>query len=334
MSELQTSVKPQRMLLICFDNIGDLVFTSGLLQELEHRYPNLRFDVLVKDYTKQIARLLPRVDRVYAVDPFWDKSPGRGRGGWRNFWQIVRQVPGREYVAALIPNHCYRSAFLALVLRVPMRVGFAWKKNRFFLTHALPALRRDRPVVAQIAALGSFFELDPTVETYRLAVPADLPTLEKQLPPKAVLLHAFAGNPRRCAPLSLWVQFAKALQEASYQVIWFGASHELDQVRAVVGDQFDSNCFLDAYGGADFPVAAQLMTQACAFVGHDSGPLHVAGGLEVPVLGLYLPSEPERTGPQGRGPAVVIYEAHRDNLTLETWLRSWHELEGQIVGRL
>ena len=44
---------------------------------------------------------------------------------------------------------------------------------------------------------------------------------------------------------------------------------------------------------------AEYISRAKMFVGHDSGPLHIAGALDIPILGLYLPSEFKRTYPQG-----------------------------------
>ena len=46
------------------------------------------------------------------------------------------------------------------------------------------------------------------------------------------------------------------------------------------------------------------------FVGHDSGPLHVAAAFGVPVVGVFAPGQPDRTFPQGAGP--VAHASHAD----------------------
>jgi len=51
---------------------------------------------------------------------------------------------------------------------------------------------------------------------------------------------------------------------------------------------------------------AAALADAALFVGHDSGPLHVAGALGVPVVGIFAPGEPRRTFPQGVGPSRML----------------------------
>ena len=52
-----------------------------------------------------------------------------------------------------------------------------------------------------------------------------------------------------------------------------------------------------------------LMRRSCLFIAGDTGPLHLAAALERPVVGIYGPTDPARTGPYGVGtvtPGVVL----------------------------
>jgi ADP-heptose:LPS heptosyltransferase len=51
---------------------------------------------------------------------------------------------------------------------------------------------------------------------------------------------------------------------------------------------------------------AAALVDSALFVGHDSGPLHVAGALGVPVVGIFAPGEPRRTFPQGVGKSRML----------------------------
>ena len=68
------------------------------------------------------------------------------------------------------------------------------------------------------------------------------------------------------------------------------------------------------------------MKHASAFVGHDSGPLHVASAMGIRTLGLYLPSEYQRTLPQGVGPSKWIIKNNPRDLSLEEVLFSLESL--------
>lgn len=319
-----------RVLVLCFDNVGDVVFMSSLCRALSELPGVTSVDVLVKTYTRALASLLPGIRQVYDVSPFWDKSPGHPSGPFFSFWRGVWPLRKNNYQWAVIPNHCYRTAALAKLLGIRHRLGFLHGKNRWFLTHQHPSLQRDRPIVAQIASLMQVAGQPSAESQYSLELPSASPVeLRQPLPERTVALHAFAGNPKRCAPLTLWLQFSARLQEAGFHTLWFGTEAEMEKIEALAG-KLPAAQRLESYVANQFPDIAYLLNQVWAFVGHDSGPLHVAGGLGRPVLGLYLPSEPERTGPQGPGKKVLHYEKHRDDLSIENWWTSWTRLTEQI----
>ena len=48
------------------------------------------------------------------------------------------------------------------------------------------------------------------------------------------------------------------------------------------------------------------ISRAQVFLGHDSGPMHIAAALGVPTVGVFAPGEPQRTFPQGTGRWRII----------------------------
>jgi len=59
----------------------------------------------------------------------------------------------------------------------------------------------------------------------------------------------------------------------------------------------------------DLAVAASLLRRMAVFVATDTGPLHMAAALGVPVVGLYGPTRFAETGPFAQSPAVVVRKA-------------------------
>jgi ADP-heptose:LPS heptosyltransferase len=145
-----------------------------------------------------------------------------------------------------------------------------------------------------------------------------------------VALHAFAGHPRRCLPLDVWLQFAGAVAAQGASPLWIGTKDELARIRAAAGSAAASFEYADDYGDGQLADAAALIAGAATFVGHDSGPLHIAGGLGVPALGLYLPGEPDRTLPQGVGASRVILRSSPEGLSAEAVLASFLELQAAV----
>jgi ADP-heptose:LPS heptosyltransferase len=72
--------------------------------------------------------------------------------------------------------------------------------------------------------------------------------------------------------------------------------------------------------------AAAAISLSTLFVGHDSGPLHLAGAFGVPVVGIFAPGEPRRTFPQGKGEWTMLSRPAPDAITADDMLRAVDEL--------
>jgi ADP-heptose:LPS heptosyltransferase len=306
----------RKVLLVCLDNLGDLIFTSVLAEALRQD-PDVELSLWCKDYTARIGHLLPGVQQVFAADPFWDKSPGRKKGSMRIFFRTLRTIRKKQFDAALIPSGCWRIPFFLRMIGIPQRIGLRGRKNQMFLTQALPAPSRQEPVVAALQqAFRPFLKHDvlPVTQLDRQRLPQYQLPLELQSKPY-VCLHAFAGRRDRCAPLPLLQGLARRLEKMGYSVLWMGTSHELEELRQNP-DASSQALYADRWA-QDLLSVAWLISRANFFVGHDSGPLHVAGALGIPVLGFYLPGEPERTMPQGTGASVMVVRQHPGELGAE-----------------
>jgi heptosyltransferase I len=84
---------------------------------------------------------------------------------------------------------------------------------------------------------------------------------------------------------------------------------------------------VEASGGAARVVVCNvtgliaLMRRTAVLVGGDSGPMHLAAALGIPLVALFGPTDPERNGPRGPGEKVVL----RDPASVTSYKRSGTE---------
>lgn len=298
---------PRRILLVALDNLGDLVFASALTPPLHAAYPQATIDVWCKEYTSPVAALIPHVDGVIAADPFWAASPGHSRPATRPFLRSIGAVRRAHYDVAVLSEAPWRVAAAVAAARIPTRIGLARHRNSLFLTHVLPAADVHKPVLGEQARLLAPFGISSTDPRYRLDA-APLQTmrdqLAAQLPARFVAFHPFAGARDRCVALTEWTQMAFAMQTRGEMVLWIGTSRELHELRSSY--THPKGAYSDHISGGSLSVTAAAISLASLVVGHDSGPLHVAAALGVPVVGIFAPGQPDRTFPQGVGTSRVL----------------------------
>ena len=296
-----------RILLVSLDNLGDLVFASALAPPLRERFPRAALDVWCKAYTADVARLIPGVADVIASDPFWDVAPGRGKGSRLAFLSTVREVRRRRYDVAILAAAPWRTAAAVAATRIPRRIGLRRRKNRYFLTDVQPDERTDRPVLEEIARLLAPLGIGAGALRYRLDASTLAPRRQRfarAIARPYAALHPFASKENRCVPLPVWIELSQAVRERGMSVLWIGSPNELNRVRGVSPEP--GWHFIDRVGDGTLADTAAALADAALFVGHDSGPLHVAGAFGVPVVGIFAPGEPRRTFPQGVGPSRML----------------------------
>lgn len=322
---------PRRILIVALDNLGDLVFASALASPLYDAFPGAPIDVWSKAYTADVARLIPHVGDVIGSDTPWAMAPHlarRARPQLRPLLGAVARIRRRRYDVALITGAPWRTAALVAMSGIPMRVGLARRHNQRFLTHALPPENIDEPVLREQARLLEPLGVRSPSPRYQLDASrlgdrrARLGVL---LPERFIAIHPFAGARERCVELVEWTQAAFAFESRGVPTLWVGMPHELDELRRSV--THPRGFYSDQIGQGSLADVAAAISIATAFIGHDSGPLHVAGAFGVPVVGVFAPGQPKRTFPQGVGPSRMIARSSPQEISARLLMHEAEQLE-------
>ena len=319
---MNTGQPVRRVLLVALDNLGDLVFASGLTPPLHAAYPDAVIDVWCKEYTADVAALIPHVRSVHAANPFWAASRAHGRPHILPFLRTIRDVRNARYDVAILSEAPWRTAAAVAATRIPVRIGLSRHRNAAFLTHVLEAQDAHKSVLREQARLLTVLGIDSAHPRYRLdadRLGALRAEVGAQLPNRFAALHPFASSRDRCVPLNEWTQLAFALHSRGMPVLWVGTTNELDELRR--SHTHPPGHYVDRLGDGRLAVSAAALSLASLFVGHDSGPLHIAGAFGVPVVGVFAPGQPDRTFPQGVGPSRVIHRPSPAGIDAGTMLR-------------
>jgi heptosyltransferase I len=291
------------VLFIKTSSLGDVIHHMPAVTEARRYRPDATFAWVVEETFAPLVRLHPAVDEVIPVA--WRR--------WRkSLWSpatiheiagSLRSLGGGRYDEVIDTQGLLRSAFIARFVR-GHRHGYESRSVRepaaslFYdvrhrVSRDLHAIERNRTLTG--LALGytptgtSDFGFDRT-------------HFKASQQRYAVLLHATA-RPEKEWSVENWIAVATVLAQAGLEpILPWGTQAE----------QLRSKHIADSVPGAGIPErmpldkVAELIAGAQFVVGVDTGLLHLAAALGVPVVAIFTGSEPRLTAPIGRGPIIVL----------------------------
>lgn len=292
------------VLFIKTSSLGDVIHQMPALTEARARLPEVRFAWVVEEAFAPLVRLHPAVNDVIPVASRRWRRSWPGPGLWRELAGFVRVLRSRRYDVVVDTQGLVRSAAIARFARGP-RHGYDVDSVRERAASLLYDVRhhvaRDHHAIARNRALtghalGYVAAGEPNygLERSRFVDP----TLERY----AVLLHATA-QPRKEWPVAHWIALGRFLNAENIPVVLPWGS-ELERARSEVIAAALAQARVPPRRPLD--TVARMIAGASLVVGVDTGLLHLAGALSVPLTAIFVGSEPGLTGPVGAGPIVTV----------------------------
>ena len=296
--------------------LGDLAVALSILPPLRGHFPSASFHLLVDARHATLVEALLPLSRAI---PVRDARSG---------WSILRSVRGVEpppNALALSVSPARRNAAAALLLGTSGAAGDMAYRDTLtpFLesteveAYGLRLASRERYEKENIyerprkvlRALGvpetgglPALRLDPA----RCAAVRDSLRRREELPDGPYLLfHPFAGWPERTWPMERFLSLAARCAGEGLPVVFLGSGPEgaaLHTVRESGGSRRGITVCVTH----DALESAVAVMGAEAFLGNDSGPLHLAAMLGRPRVGLFGPAPPELTAPPGGRSAETV----------------------------
>lgn len=259
--------------------LGDVVLTTPLLSALAaHHGP---VDVVTTPIAAPLLETHPAVRQVIPYD-----KRGTDRG-WAGVRRLARRLRAERYERAYLPHRSLRTATLALLARIPSRIGFAggWS---FLYTAAGPkpavGHESDRLLALADQASGAY-------------PPHLRPTAADEQAAAAIIDGAFIA----LAPGSIWGSkrwpyypaLAARLGERIAVVVVGGKDDVGLGEQIVAAVRPSGREAINACGRLTLRESAALIGRASALVTNDSAPLHLATAMGTPIVGLFGPTVTE-----------------------------------------
>jgi len=333
---VSASARAPRILVVRLGSMGDIIHTLPAVTTLraclpdaaigwavEQRWTSLLSTDAAIDAPRSPAK--PLVDLVHIVDTLAWRSSLLSDETWREIRGSLAELRSLSYDFAIDFQGAWKSAIVALLSRAPQRIGFLQPREKpatLFYTHPVAAtgvhiVERNASLVESLCGTG----LLPVKSAVNFPLPVDPAAegaVDNQL--RELGIHTFAlinpgaGWGAKCWPAERYAEVARALAVHGLRaLVNFGPgeeqlAHEVENLANVGG-----NLIATALSPSLVDLIA-LSRRARLCIGGDTGPVHLAAALGVPVVALYGPTDPARTGPVG-SPAIVL----RSPASRTTW---------------
>jgi heptosyltransferase-2 len=287
--------------------LGDTVLTTPLIAALAERGP---VDVVT---TPAAAPLLANNPAVRAVLAYDKRGADAGIGG---MLRLAARLRAARYDAAYLAQGSWRSAAVAALARIPVRVGFDTSAGRWLCTDRVPYRREWHHAERVLSLAGDDARRHanhrPQTATSRTSSGATASPGPDRLRPRlypgpaeqAAVDALLAPLPRdgaallALAPGSVWetkrwphFPALAARLAPVYRIVVIGSAADTPLV-ADIARAAGPERVLDVTGRLSLLGSAELLSRCAALVTNDSAPLHVASAMDVPTVAVFGPTVP------------------------------------------
>ena len=300
-----------KILVIKPSSMGDVVHAFPAVRLLRRKFPKAHIAWVVNDMYADLVERCPDVDETVL---FKRKRWGRPRY-WFEAVSFVRELRQQHFDIAIDFQGLLRSSLIAFFSGARRRIGFRHAREGASLLYTEKVLEPANVKHAldkNVILVRSSFGISAALERPQLVSDPD----------EAHQAHLLLANGNHItgpilvvAPVSRWASktwppdfFVTVLnhlyRKAPDTLVWLAGTEQ----ERTVGDYISANCQggrpLNLMGKASFGVLIELLRQSHAILTNDSGPMHLAAALGLPVTALFGPTDPELTGPHGDGHTV------------------------------
>ena len=276
--------------------VGDAIMALPALRAVRSRFADAEITILARPYVAFIYKDQQVCDNMMFVD---DKRDMAG------------EIRAQKFDVAVLLQNAFEAAWFAWRAAIPERIGYARDGRSLLLTKALPV-----PKPGEIPAHEQYYYLEllrragwldslPSESFIKLDVPEGNRQKAAEflrfngVKPDSLRVAIGAGasyGSAKCWPPDRFAELANRLQaQSGTDIILFGTLAEAPVSSAIAAGMHRAP--IDLTGKTAINDLPALLSQCHLFIGNDSGAMHVAAAVGLPVVAVFGPTDPYGTAP-------------------------------------
>jgi heptosyltransferase-2 len=294
-----------RLLIRATNWVGDAIMALPTLRAVRERFTDAHIAVLALPYVARLYGWQGLADELIEYDREGAHAGIRGRE------RLAAELRVKKFDTALLLQNAFDAAWLAWRAGIPRRIGYNRDGRGMLLTEAIPV-----PKAGEIAPHEKFYYLElirragwleslPDVLKISLEIPAAAREAAEQrlraMGARRGAMRIAVGAGASYGSAKCWPpgRFAEAInffvRERNADVVLFGTPAE-SAVSAAIQAGLQQTVF-DLTGKTRIADLPALLSRCHVFLGNDSGAMHVAAAVGLPVVAVFGPTDPLGTAP-------------------------------------
>ncbi|MFC2169355.1 lipopolysaccharide heptosyltransferase II [Acidobacteriota bacterium] len=286
--------------------IGDSILALPAMYSLSKNYPEAQIWIAARSWVKNIFNWFDFIEGTIALPD---------QMHLKNLRKSAQDLKQFNFDTGVLFTNSFSSSLLFYMAKIPQRWGYATDSRRLLLTKGI-TVKKNRPASHQVHYYLSLLS-SLGLKTYppELSLPLNqeekrntknlLKTLNVNLKNRLVLINpgAFYGSAKRW-PATHYAMLANFLQERKKaNILLIGSKDERMLAESIAANMKEKPIIMT--GKTSLTQLIGLIHYADLLITNDSGPMHIANALRIPVIALFGPTDPVLTGPF-QEPFIVI----------------------------
>ncbi len=261
---------PQKILILRFSSIGDIVLTFPVVRALKVAFPACQIDYVTKKNFKSLLAACQGLENIFVLE--------------QSLLDLKKQIDFKEYDAVLDLHHNLRTLLLtaftgAKVYRFPKNNWQKWLLTRF----KMKPKRRIHVVERYLKTLNTAFGLEIKAPQGNYDVPVqDQFLIEQEIgfKPKEFLAFAIGAQfATKRLPTDLMIDLIKKVQAP---VVLLGGKEDAS-VAQEIQSALPEQQIISMAGKLSIHASAWLVQNAAALLTHDTGLMHIGASFDLPI---------------------------------------------------
>jgi len=301
---------PRRIVCLRLERIGDLLMTIPAIVDLKAAVPSASIDLVVGRWNRDVASMVPGVDRIETLDAAWLSRDAGGRGVM-SLVREARRWRSRQYDLAINFEPDIRGNLVVAAIGASWTAGFVSGGGGALLDTALDydvSIHTTDNACALVKAIAS----GAGVPEARVALRVPEANRDEAarlmfrfVGARFIGIHVSGGRAIKQWPETRFREVAERLvRDRDAAIVLTGAAADRAQID-VVRTALPAGRVLDLSAGVSLLTVAAVLERLDVFVTGDTGPMHLAHAMGTPTVAIFGPSDPVRYAPRGPRDRIV-----------------------------